>query len=198
MSDHQENPQAPLDAPQSDAVEGAAPPKEAGAAEPPSEVKELKDQLLRALAEAENVRKRAERDKVETQLYGIAKFARDLLSVSDNLRRALDALPAEARAAAPDAVRNLFTGIEATERELQGVFERHGVKPLNPVGEKFNPNLHQAIAEVPTTTQPPGTVVAVMQTGYMIGERLLRAAMVTVARADAAKAGPGSSVDTTA
>ncbi|MEY4880537.1 MAG: nucleotide exchange factor GrpE [Pseudomonadota bacterium] len=148
-----------------------------------AEIAALKDRSLRALAEAENTRKRAEREREEMKQFAIARFARDLLSVSDNLARALAALPGDARDGASDALKAILDGIEATERELQAVLGRHGVKPIEAAGAKFDPNLHQAIAEVPSAAQAPGTVVTVVQGGYTIGERLLRPAMVTVAKA---------------
>jgi len=147
-----------------------------------AEIAALKERSLRALADAENTRKRAEREKEETRQFAIARFARDLLSVSDNLNRALAACPAEAREGADEALKAIIDGIEATERELQSVLSRHGVKAIDAEGAKFDPNLHQAIAEVPAEGTPKGTVVTVVQEGYMIGERLLRAAMVTVAK----------------
>jgi molecular chaperone GrpE len=149
-----------------------------------AEVAALKDRSLRALAEAENMRKRAEREIEETRQFAIARFARDLLSVSDNLRRALAATPPEARSGADDSLRAVIEGVEATERELQAVLIRHGVKAIAAAGTKFDPNLHQAVAEVPGNGQPAGTVVNVIQDGYVIGERLLRAAMVTIAKAE--------------
>lgn len=150
-----------------------------------AEIAALKERSLRALADAENTRKRAEREKEETRQFAIARFARDLLSVSDNLNRALAACPSEAREGADESLRSVIDGIEATERELQSVLSRHGVKAIDAEGAKFDPNLHQAIAEVPAEGAPKGTVVTVVQGGYMIGERLLRAAMVTVAKGDA-------------
>ncbi len=150
-----------------------------------AEIAALRERSLRALADAENTRKRAEREKEETRQFAIARFARDLLSVSDNLNRALAACPAEAREGADEALKAVVDGIEATERELQSVLSRHGVKAIEALGAKFDPNLHQAIAEVPAEGQPKGTIVTVVQGGYMIGERLLRAAMVTVAKGDA-------------
>ena len=150
-----------------------------------AEIAALRERSLRALADAENTRKRAEREKEETRQYAIARFARDLLSVSDNLNRALAACPAEAREGADEALKAVIDGIEATERELQSVLSQHGVKAIEAAGAKFDPNLHQAIAEVPAEGQPKGTIVTVVQGGYMIGERLLRAAMVTVAKGDA-------------
>lgn len=159
-----------------------------------AEIAKLKDQLLRALAEGENIRKRGERAALDAAQYGVARFARDLLSVADNLKRALDAVPEAARN--DDLAKALIAGVEAIEKELKTIFERHGIKAIEPKGERFNPNLHQAIAEVPGEGQAPGTVVSVAQTGYMLGDRLLRPAMVTVARAENAPSGSG--VDTTA
>jgi len=150
-----------------------------------AEIAALKERSLRALADAENTRKRAEREKEETRQFAIARFARDLLSVSDNLNRALAACSAEARDSADESLKAVIDGIEATERELQSVLSQHGVKAIAAEGAKFDPNIHQAIAEVPAEGLPKGTVVTVVQGGYMIGERLLRAAMVTVAKGDA-------------
>ena len=145
----------------------------------------LKDQLLRAMAETENLRRRAEREKEDTSKYAVATLARDILSVADNLRRALDSLPIDQ--APNDAVRNLLTGVEATERELLAIFERRGIKRIEPVGERFDPNFHQAMFEVPNTGQAAGTVVQVLQPGYIIHDRLLRPALVGVAKADTAE-----------
>jgi molecular chaperone GrpE len=142
----------------------------------------LKDQLLRALADTENLRRRAEREKEDTSKYAVATLARDILSVADNLRRALESLPAEL--APNDAVRNLLTGVEATERDLLAIFERRGIKRIDPVGERFDPNFHQAMFEVSNSGQEPGTVVQVLQPGYVIFDRLLRPAMVGVAKAE--------------
>ena len=159
-----------------------------------------KDRALRALAEVENVRKRLERERDDAKLYSVSRFARDLLTVADNLSRALAALPAEARARADDSIKAVLDGVEATERELQAALGRHGVKPIVAEGQRFDPHLHQAIAEVPAAGAEPGTVVNVVQSGYTIGERLLRPAMVTVAKAatgnGSAANGPGGRVDT--
>ena len=144
---------------------------------------DLKDKLLRALADTENLRRRAEREKAEATLYAATNFARDLLSVADNFGRAIAALPDGAREKADEAIKNLLSGIEMTERELLQVFERHGIRRLEPLGEKFDPNLHQAVFEVPTAEKPAGTVMQVAQSGYAIGERCLRPAMVGVAKA---------------
>jgi molecular chaperone GrpE len=143
-----------------------------------------KDRALRAMAEAENVRKRLERERDDARIYSVTRFARDLLTVADNLSRALAHLPAESRAKADDSLKAVLDGVEATERELQAVLGRHGVKPIAAEGQRFDPHLHQAIAEVPAKGAEPGTVVNVVQSGYTIGERLLRPAMVTVAKAE--------------
>lgn len=160
-----------------------------------AEISELKDRMLRALAEAENTRKRAERERADALQYGTTKFARDMLTVADNLRRALDHYPAEARAKADDAVKAVLEGVEATERELQATLARHGIKRIAAEGARFDPHLHQAIAEVPAPGKETGSVVSVVQDGYTIGERLLRPAMVTVAKAEnGAGAKPGGKV----
>lgn len=148
-----------------------------------NEVAELKDRLLRALADAENTRRRAEREKADASQYAMTRFARDMLSVADNLKRALEAFPLEARADVSPQMRAVIEGVEATERYLQSTLERHGVKMIDTSGSRFDPNLHQAIAEVPGNGLPAGAIVNVVQTGYLIGDRLLRPAMVTVARA---------------
>ena len=155
---------------------------------------QLRDQLLRALADTENLRRRGEREREDTSRYAVATLARDILSVADNLRRALEALPAEQ--APDDATRNLLTGIEATERDLLAIFERRGIKRIEPMGERFDPNFHQAMFEVANSGQPPGTIVQVLQPGYVIHDRLLRPALVGVAKADDAEA--PSHIDTRA
>jgi len=144
----------------------------------------LKDRLLRTAADMENLRKRAEREKAEATLYAATNFARDLLSVTDNMGRALSAVTPEQREAADEITRNLLAGVEMTERELLNVFQRHGIRRLDTVGQKFDPNLHQALFEVPTGEHPPGTVVQEMQSGFAIGERCLRPAMVGVAKSE--------------
>jgi molecular chaperone GrpE len=143
----------------------------------------LKDRLLRTLAEMENLRKRTEREKAEATLYAASNFARDILNVPDSLSRALAAVPPQEREKADEAVRNLLAGVEVTERELLNVFQRHGIRRIDPEGEKFDPHLHQAMFEVPNDSVPPGTVVQVVQPGYAIGERLLRPALVGVSKA---------------
>jgi molecular chaperone GrpE len=151
-----------------------------------AEIESLRDQRLRALAEAENIRRRAEREKTEASQYAVTKFARDMVSIADNFSRALAACPPEAREAADPQVKAVLDGVEATDRQLMAALERYGVKPISTESGKFDPNLHQAIAEVPGNGKPPGTIIDVVQTGYMIGDRLLRPAMVTVARRDTA------------
>jgi len=145
-----------------------------------------KDQLLRAQAETENVRKRAERDKADATKDGIAGFAKDVVGVADNLSRALDALPEAMRE--DEALRPLVDGITMTERELQQVLSRAGVRKIEPLGERFDHNLHQAMFEVADTDQPAGTVVQLLQAGYVIHDRLLRPALVGVAKPDPGKA----------
>ncbi|QPC90862.1 nucleotide exchange factor GrpE [Mesorhizobium sp. INR15] len=146
------------------------------------ENEELKDRALRVAAEMENLRRRTARDVQDARAYAVANFARDMLSVSDNLRRALDAIPAEAKAAGDAGFKALIEGVELTERAMLSTLERHGVKKLAPEGEKFDPNFHQAMFEVPNPDVPANTVVQVVQPGYSIGERVLRPAMVGVAK----------------
>jgi molecular chaperone GrpE len=156
-----------------------------------------KDRALRAMAEVENVRKRLERERDDARTYSVTRFARDLLTVADNLARALAAIPDDARAKADDSIKAVIDGVEATERELQAALGRHGIKPIDAQGQRFDPHLHQAIAEVPAQGAEPGTVVNVVQSGYTIGDRLLRPAMVTVAKGDGAKANTaGTRIDT--
>ena len=143
----------------------------------------LKDRLLRAVAETENLRRRAEREKAEATLYAASNFARDMLSVADNLGRALASVDAEHRAAADPTLKALLDGVDVTQRELLNVFERHGIIRFDPKGEKFDPHFHQAMFELPSGDMAPGTVVETIQAGYRIGERVLRPAMVGVAKA---------------
>ncbi len=159
-----------------------------------AEVAKMKDQALRALAEAENIRRRAEREKEDTTKYAVSKLAKDLLSVADNLRRALESIPADKR---DDATRTMVAGVEMTERELLAAFERAAIKRVDPLGEKFDYNLHQAMFEVETPDKPAGTVVQVMQPGYVIHDRLLRPALVGVSKAPA-NPPPTERVDTVA
>jgi len=146
-----------------------------------AEKAELQDKLLRALAEAQNVRRRAQQDVERERKFGIERFAKDILSVADNLGRALSALPRETEAIDP-ALRNVLAGVQATERELQSVLERHGVTRIESLGKPFNAEFHQAMMEVEDPTVPSGTVVQELIPGYLITGRLLRAAMVAVSK----------------
>jgi molecular chaperone GrpE len=146
------------------------------------ENEELKDRALRVAAEMENLRRRTARDVHDARAYAIANFARDMLSVSDNLRRALDAIPQEAKTSGDTGFTALIEGVDMTERAMLSALERHGVKMLQPQGEKFDPNFHQAMFEVPNADVPANTVIQVVQPGYSIGERVLRPAMVGVAK----------------
>ena len=152
-------------------------------AEARSEAAEFKDKLLCTLAEMENLRERTEREVIDARLYGIAGFARDVLAVADNMHRALEAIGPELRERADAKVKALIEGVELTQRELLKVLEKNGVKKFSPQGEKFDPNVHQAMYEVPTSDQTPGQVAQVIQAGYMIGDRVLRPALVAVSKA---------------
>lgn len=170
------------------AAAGAGDADDGGEDEVASGEAALKDQLLRALADAENARRRARRDVEEARTYAISRFAQDLLGVADNLGRALESIPAERREG-DEAVKAIADGIEMTAREFDAVLGRHGITKIDPLGEKFDYNLHQALFESADTDQPDGTVIQVAQTGYRIGDRLLRAAMVGVAKGSAAAEG---------
>jgi molecular chaperone GrpE len=137
---------------------------------------------LRALADMENLRRRTEREVADARVYGVTNFARDVVQVADNMQRAMQALDAELREKAEPGVQALLDGVELTERELLNVLEKHGVKKIEPTGEKFDPNFHQAMFEVPDSKVPSGTVVQVVQPGYTIGERVLRPALVAIAK----------------
>jgi molecular chaperone GrpE len=150
-----------------------------------AQVADLRDRFLRAVAEGENIRKRAARDVADARAYGITSFARDVLGVADNLARTIEHVGAEARASADPSLKALLDGVELTERDLQMILQKNGVKPINPMGQKFDPHFHQAMFEVPDSGRPQGTVVQVIQTGYAIGERVLRPAMVGVAKGGA-------------
>jgi molecular chaperone GrpE len=172
--------------------DAASPPEAAASAAPPPQPQpstalerehaEIKDRLLRTLAEMENLRKRTEREIADSRLYSVAAFARDLLVVADNMRRALDVVTPDMRDNAQSGVKAFVDGVELTERELLKTLERHGVRQFSPQGEKFDPNLHQAMYEVPDASVPAGSVVQVVQPGYMIGERVLRPALVAVSK----------------
>jgi molecular chaperone GrpE len=149
------------------------------------ELTEAKDRLLRTLAEMENLRRRTEREVADARAYGISRFARDVLDIADNLQRALDAVTADARASADPGLTALIEGVELTEKGLHSALEKTGVKKFDPMGQKFDPNVHQAMYEVPDGSVPSGTVVHVVQSGYMIGDRILRPALVGVAKGGA-------------
>ncbi len=170
---------------------GQDPPAEGAAARDPlaqaqREAAEYKDKLLRTLAEMENLRRRTEREVADARTYGIASFAREVLAVADNMHRALEAVGPEQRAHADGKVKALIEGVELTERELMKSLEKSGVKKFSPQGEKFDPNVHQAMYELENADVPPGHVAQVVQAGYMIGERVLRPALVAVAKASKA------------
>jgi len=159
-----------------------------------TELADMRDRMLRALAETENTRRRAEREKQDASQYAVTRFARDMLQIADNFARALAAAPQALRDAADPQLKAVLDGVEATERQLLAALERHGVKPIDTADGRFDPNLHQAIAEVPGGDKPAGSIVDVVQAGYTIGDRLLRPAMVTVAKRGEA----GNGVDTKA
>lgn len=172
-------------APANDDALGQAAPDTGPSAE--QQLAELKDKMLRAVAEAENMRRRAERERDESAKFAVTNFARDVVAVADNLRRTLDSAkgPAESDAA---QLKALVEGVAMTERSLLSTLEKYNVKVVEPLGQKFDPNLHQAMFEVPDTGKEAGTVVQVIQPGYVIAGRLLRPAMVGVAKAGAPKA----------
>jgi len=160
------------------------------------ELSEAKDRVLRTLAEMENLRRRTTREVADARAYGISGFARDVLDIADNLQRALDAVPAETRDNADPGLKALIEGVDLTEKALHKALEKNGVKKFDPAGQKFDPNVHQAMYEVPDESVPSGTVVHVVQAGYMIGDRILRPALVGVAKGGA-KAAPAASDSTT-
>ena len=160
-------------------------PEEGSAEALAKEAAEARDKMLRTLAEMENLRKRTTREVADARTYGITGFARDVLEIADNLQRALDAVPAEARAAADPGLKALIEGVELTERSLLNALEKNGVKKFDPAGQKFDPNFQQAMFEVPDASVPAGTVVQVIQAGFTIGERVLRPALVGVAKGGA-------------
>ena len=151
-----------------------------------------KDRWLRTLAEMENLRRRTEREVADARTYGVTSFARDILAVADNMQRAMKALDTELREKAEAGIKALLDGVELTERELLHVLEKHGVKKIEPMGQKFDPNFHQAMYEVPDGSVPAGTVVQVVQPGYTIGERVLRPALVAVAKGGPKAAQPSA------
>lgn len=154
-----------------------------------AELADTKDRLMRAIAETENVRRRSEREKADANAYAVTKFARDLLNVSDNMRRAMESVPDDMKGE-ESPIAAFTSGIEMTERELLTVFERHGITKIDPMGEKFDHNFHQAMSEVETTDAENGTVLQVYQSGFVLKDRLLRPAMVVVAKAPKKPAAP--------
>ena len=178
------------------AAEAVEPSAEERVAALETELAEQKDHLLRALAETENVRRRAQREREDALKYAVSGFAKELLSVADNLRRALDSLPeSEIR---DERTRGLLAGVAATERELLSVFERHGIQRIDPDGERFDHNLHQAIFEAERPGKPSGMIIEVLQPGYVLHDRLLRPAMVGVAKENPGPGEPAESASTVA
>lgn len=160
---------------------------------------ELNDRILRLAAELENTRRRGEREKADASRYAIASFARELLVVADTFERALETAPGETDTANGEAISSFITGVKMTERTLIGALERHGVRKIDPVGEKFDPNLHQAVAQAPAPGVPAGHVAVTAQPGFIIGDRVLRAAMVIVSTGETPAGAPvGSHIDTSA
>jgi molecular chaperone GrpE len=174
-----------------DNAAAAAPPDATALAK---EVADLKDRLLRSLADMENLRRRTDREVADARTYGVTGLARDMVGVADNMRRALEAA-GDAGIAVDGPAKALLEGVELTERELLKVLEKHGVKRFDPHGAKFDPNLHQAMFEVPDANVPSGSVVQVVQSGYMIGDRVLRPAMVGVSKGGPKTAPPERSAD---
>ncbi|MBL4802452.1 MAG: nucleotide exchange factor GrpE [Emcibacter sp.] len=182
-SENTENENTENEAPEVDVAEENVTPEptqDDKLSEAVTEIAALKDRLLRAVAETANLRRRADREKADAANYAMTAFARDLLSVGDNLRRALDSIPEDTDLG--ENAKTLVEGIEMTERELLNMLERHNIKKIDPLGDKFSHDLHQALFELPDTGKEDGTIVQVMQVGYVIKDRLLRPAMVGVAR----------------
>ena len=167
------------------------------AAEAEAEIAALKDKLLRTLADMENLRRRSQKDREDALKYASANFARDMLSVADNLRRAIESIPEDGD---PDgaALVGFIEGIALTEKGLLSALERHKIEKIEPMGKKFDPQFHEALFEIPTNDAPSGTVMQVMETGYIIHDRLLRPAKVGIAKAPPLDTGPGDQIDTTA
>ena len=165
-----------------DVASETAPPAVDPIAQLQQEAAEWKDRVLRTLAEMENLRRRTEREVADARAYGVANFARDMLVISDNMSRALQSVAPELRTNADPGIKALIDGLELTERDVLKTLEKHGVRRFDPLGEKFDPNLHQAMYEIPNDTVPSGTVAQVVQSGFMIGDRVLRPAMVGVTK----------------
>jgi molecular chaperone GrpE len=154
---------------------------------------QLKDKALRTMADMENLRRRTEKEVADARTYAVSSFARDMLTVADNMRRGIESVPQEQRASADGALKTLLEGVELTERDLLKTLEKYGIKQIDPQGQRFDPNLHQAMFEVEDTSVTTGTVVQVVQAGFVIGERVLRPALVGVS-----KGGPKPGIDTSA
>lgn len=154
---------------------------------------QLKDKALRTMADMENLRRRTEKEVADARIYAVSSFARDMLNVADNMRRGIESVPQEQRASAEGALKTLLEGVELTERDLLKTLEKYGIKQIDPQGQRFDPNLHQAMFEVEDPNVTTGTVVQVVQAGFVIGERVLRPALVGVS-----KGGPKPGVDTSA
>lgn len=194
MSDNETKP-TPVDAAPNEAAADVTPPRTVADVE--AELAQTKDTLMRALADTENARRRAEREAAEGRVYAIDRFARDLLTVADNLGRALDSLTPEMKLAADENMRTVLDGVAMTENAMLEVFGRHGLKRVGQKGDKFDPNLHQAVTQIPSDA-PAGAIADVFQSGYVLGERTLRAAMVAVSLGNAAneaKRDEGGGVD---
>ena len=172
--------------PSDEAVQPDDPSQPAAAPKPSTsldrELADTKDRLLRALADMENLRKRTEREVADARMYGISAFARDVLTVADSMHLALEALDKELREKSDSGVKALLDGVELTERALLNALEKHGVKRIEPLGQKFDPNRHQAMYEIEDAAVPAGNVVQVVQAGYLIGDRVLRPALVAVSK----------------
>ncbi len=152
-----------------------------------AELARLKDHMLRALADAENTRKRATKDREDASRFAVTSFARDMLDIADNFRRALDAIPEEAKAGDNPLIKTMMEGIEATERALMRTFEKHGIRKIAPMDEMFDPNFHEVIFEAPMPGKQPGTIIQMVEPGYVLNDRLLRPARVGVASGAAHK-----------
>lgn len=178
----QENPEADAASTVPEASDAAPSPEPDPFAALAADIEDLKEQRLRLAAEMENLRRRTARDVKDAKAYAISGFARDMLQVSDNLRRALDAVPEQPEGAEDNGLKTLIEGVELTERAMLSALERHGVRKIEPKGQKFDPNFHQAMYEVPNAELPNNTVIDVVQSGYVIGDRMLRPAMVGVSK----------------
>lgn len=195
--------ETPENAPETEAGTEAEAPEvqqqgEATESDLEAEINELRERLTRAMAETENVRRRAERERKDALKYAVSPLAKDLLGVVDNLRRALESVPAD-DIEGNETLKNLMSGVEMTEKELMTAFDKHGIRVIGvQPGDRFDPHYHEAMFEVPTDQQAPGTVVHILQHGYMLHDRLLRPARVGVAKSAGAQGGGGSGVDTSA